>query len=84
MFLPGSPALVRGITTNAGLNCIKLCNALQGFFGNARALRGVNIKELAWVNLAQKASRVRVVRRYATANQRKSPAVLRLCLRFME
>jgi len=51
--------LVRGITTNAGLYCVKLCNALQGFFGNARALRGVNIKELAWVNLAQTASRVR-------------------------
>jgi len=30
----------------------------------ARALRGVNIKELAWVNLAQTASRVRAYRVY--------------------
>ena len=47
MVLPGSLAPIGGITTNGGLNLIKVRNALQGFFGDAGALCSVNIKELA-------------------------------------
>ena len=38
LFLPDSFAPVRWITTNGGLNLIKLCDALQSFLRNNPAL----------------------------------------------
>ena len=46
MFLSDGFAPVRWITTNVGLNLIKLRNAFQGLFGNARPLGNMDIKEL--------------------------------------